>query len=49
MAMGRLVEHLEFGQKAQRELFAGRFAKFADPANKKRFRILFSPRKVKTR
>jgi CHAD domain-containing protein len=48
MAMGRLVEHLELGQKTQRKLFASRFAKFADPKNEKRFRELFSPHKVKT-
>lgn len=41
LAMGRLVAHLEAGQRAERERFAERFAAFAAAPTQRRFRALF--------
>jgi CHAD domain-containing protein len=43
MAMGRLVERLEVGQREERRRFSKRFARFASPRSKKQFHELFSP------
>jgi len=46
MAMGRLVERLELGQRNERKRFSKRFAKFASPSNQERFLELFSEEEV---